>query len=132
MTPEDKKIVQNRLNEKRKKYEEQGFADKTFEKRVDDKLIKIWLPDSVFVQQKLLSLGSKVFSSNNLNIDEEGELTERFSKAVCLHMQIEGNDVTPETLEFGELQAYTLLYWLELLSPLSVWGDVKAQKVILG
>lgn len=132
MTPEQKKIVQDRLTEKRKKYEEQGFADKDFSKTVDDKHIKIWLPSSVFNQQKLLSLGSKVFSGHDLSIDEEGDLTERFSKAVCVHMQIDGDSVAPETLEFGDLQAYALLYWLELLSPLSVWGDAKAEKVILG
>lgn len=131
MTPEDKKKIQDSLVAKRKKYEEQGFADKTYEKTIDGKHFKIWLPSSVFVQQKMLSIGSKVFNNDFLNIDEEADLTERFSKAVCSHMQVEGKEVSAETLEFAELQAYALLYWLELLSPLSMWGDVKAQKVIL-
>ena len=129
---EQQKVIHDRLMAKQKAYEEQGYADKDFSKKVDDKHIKIWLPDSVFVQQKLLSLGSKVFGDYNLNIDEESDLTERFSKAVCSHMQIDQKTVVPETLEFGELQAYALLYWLELLSPLSAWGDAKAQRVILG
>lgn len=127
----DKAKIASMIEQKRKKYEEQNFADKDFEKTIDAKFVKIWLPTSVFVQQTLLSIAAKVFSSGVKDIDEEAKLTERFYKAVCSHMQIDSKAVNPELLDLGELQGYALLYWVELLAPLSAWGDVKAIKAIL-
>lgn len=131
ITSEEAKIVEDRILAKRKKYEEQGCADKTFEKKIDGKHIKMWLPESVFVQQKLLSIAAKVFSGDFSNIDEEGELNERYIKAVYSHMQIDSKTANPDISDFGDLQAFGLLYWTELLSPLSTWGDIKARKVML-
>ena len=123
--------IQSRVAEKRKKYEEQNFADKDFEKTIDGKFIKLWLPSSVFVQQTLLSIAVRVFSNDFQDIDESSRLTERYYRAVCNHLQIEGANVNPDTLDLADLQAYALLYWVELLAPLSQWGDVKAKKAIL-
>lgn len=122
--------IESRIEAKNKKYEEQSFADKDFEKNIDNKLVKMWLPSSVFVQQALLSLGEKVASNRFRNLEEETSLTEEFYKKVCAHLQINGAAIVAETLELTDLQIYGLLYWVELLAPLSAWGDVKARKVM--
>lgn len=127
----DKAKISAKIETKRAKYEEQGYADKDFEKNIDGKFIKIWLPNSVFVQQTFLSIASKVFKNDFQDIDEEAKLTERLYKAVCSHMQIDAKAVNAELLDLAELQAYSLLYWVELLAPLSAWGDVKAKRIIL-
>lgn len=127
----DKAKINSIIEAKRRKYESQSYADKDFEKNIDGKFIKIWLPASVFVQQTLLSIAAKVFANDFNDIDECAKLTERFYKAVCSHMQIDGKQINIESLDLADLQSYALLYWVELLAPLSAWGDVKAKKAIL-
>ena len=131
ISKEENEALQKRVLVKREKYQEQGFADDTLEKTVNGKLIKMWLPNSVFVQQKLLSIAAKVFSSDFKDIDEEAELTERYYKAVCTHTQLDGDNVNAAALDLGSLQAFALLYWMELLYPLSLWGDEKSKEAIL-
>mgnify|MGYP003652421364 CR=1 FL=1 len=127
----DQSKIASRIEEKRVAYEAQNYADTTFEKTIDGKFLKIWLPASVFVQQQILALGSKVMSSDFANFDEQNALTERFYKAVFSHLQVDGKTVNPETCSLGDLQAYAWLYWVELLAPLSLWGDGKAKRAIL-
>jgi hypothetical protein len=127
---EDRERNRKSLFAKRDKYEQQGFADKDFQMTLDDKIIKIWLPSSVFAQQALLSLGDKVVHDRFADIEEENKLTERFYKTICLHLQINGASVNPESLELANLQTYSWIYWTELLYPLSLWSDAKARKAI--
>lgn len=127
----DKAKINAKIEDKRKKYEEQGYADKEFEKTVNGKFIKIWLPASVFVQQTLLSIAAKVMTNDFQDMDEGAKLTERYYRAVCSHLQIDAKNAVVDSLDLADLQAYALLYWVELLAPLSAWGDVKAKKAIL-
>ncbi len=53
-----------KVEEKQKKYQEQGFADTTFETNLNGKRIKMFLPNSVFEQKILLNLGYKVTINN--------------------------------------------------------------------
>jgi hypothetical protein len=128
---EDRLKAKEKVEAKRKKYEEQGFADVDFEKEIDGKKIKMFLPSSVFVQQKMIIMASKVFSNQDYSVDEESDLAERFIKAVCKHTQINGNEANPEQEGIIRCQAYALMYWLELLNPLSTWGESIQKKMIL-
>lgn len=127
----DKAKINSKIEDKRKKYEEQGHADKEFEKTVNGRFVKIWLPASVFVQQTLLSIAAKVMTNDFQDIDECSKLTERYYKAVCSHLQIDAKNVNADSMDLADLQAYALLYWVELLAPLSAWGDVKSKNTIL-
>lgn len=137
MTAEQDKILEEReqntkrVFSKRDKYETQGFADKGFQTKIDNKTVKIWLPSSVFAQQALLSLGDRVVNEKFESIEQEQSLTEKFYRTVCQHLQINGQAVNVETLELVDLQSYAWLYWMELLYPLSLWSDQKVRKVIL-
>jgi hypothetical protein len=123
-------IIKQKVIDKRAKYKEQGFADKDFEKQIGKKHLKLWLPNSVFHQQKLLMLASKIFAGS-ISIDEEMELTDRFYKEVCKHGQLDGNNIVAESLELNEIQGFALLYWVELLYPLSLWSDEKIKEMTL-
>ena len=131
LSSEENAILQERVLAKRTKYKEQGTADLDFMKTIGEDTLRMWLPKSVFDQQKLLSVGAKVFSSDFKDIDEEAELTKRYFVAICAHAQINGESVNAEKLGFGVLQSYALLYWMELLYPLSLWGDEKSREAIL-
>jgi hypothetical protein len=124
------KQVQDSIEAKRKKYEEQGFADLSFEKSIGDKKLKMWLPSSIFMQQTMLLMASKVVSDGIDDIDEASKLNERYIKAVAKHTQINGEDLKPETCGLADCQGYILLYWTELLAPLSRWGETRAKKII--
>lgn len=128
---EDKKKSQEHILAKRDKYDQQGFADKDYQFTLDGKTVKLWLPSSVFAQQSLLSLGSRVVHDQFADFEEETKLTEKYYKIICSHMQIDGKPVNPELLELANLQAYALTYWAELLYPLSLWSDAKAKKALL-
>jgi hypothetical protein len=127
---EQENKVQEQVLNKRKKYKEQGFADKDFEKTLDGKHFKIWLPSSVFEQQKLINLASRLFSGN-LSFQEESELTTLYYNYVCKHAHLDGKPVNAEVLGLEQLQAFALFYWVELLFPLSLWSDEKTKELML-
>ena len=126
---QEQKVQQQVLN-KREKYKEQGFADKDFEKTIGGKHFKIWLPSSVFEQQKLINLASRIFSGN-LSFQEESELTALYYNYVCKHAQLDGKAVNVDLLGLEQLQAFALFYWVELLFPLSLWSDEKTKEMML-
>jgi len=129
---EEREKNRERVFAKRDKYESQGFADKDFQTNVGKNIVKMWLPSSVFAQQAILSLGDKVVNEKFDSIEQEQILTEKFYRAVCQHLQINGQATSPEAIgELVDLQAYAWLYWLELLYPLSLWSDQRVRKVIL-
>ena len=123
--------IRKAVEEKRKKYEEQGYADKDFEKTVDGLKIKMWLPESVFTQQTMLLLASKALESNSNDIDEFSKVKKRYAEAVAKHTRINGEDLNIEKVGYGASEAYCLMYWMELLSPLSAWADLRAEKILL-
>ena len=115
---------------KRKKYEEQGYADKDFEKDINNARVKMWLPDSVFTQQTMLLIASKALHSDSGDVDEDAKLKKRYAEAVAKHTQINGEILNIEKVGLADCEAYCMIYWLELLSPLSIWAESRAKKMI--
>lgn len=137
MTIDQDKILEEReknrqkIFAKRDKYEAQGFADKDFQTTIGNNVVKIWLPSSVFAQQALLSLGDRVVNEKFDNIEQEQILTEKFYRAVCQNLQVNGSAINADAIiELVDLQSYAWLYWMELLYPLSLWSDQRVRKVI--
>lgn len=129
---EERAKNKERVLSKRDKYEAQGFADKDFETNIGKDIVKIWLPNSVFAQQNLLSLADKVINERFDNLEQEQELTEKLYRIICQHLMINGQGVHPETIQLVDIHVYAYLYWMELLYPLSLWSDQKVRKAILG
>lgn len=127
---EERARNKERVFSKRDKYEQQGFADKDFETHVGEHFVKFFLPDSVFAQQNLLSLGDKVMHGRFENFEQEQELTEKFYRIICQHLRINGSAINLSTVELVDLQCYAYIYWMELLYPLSLWSDIKVRKAI--
>lgn len=130
LNKDEENKVQDQVNDKRKKYQEQGFADKDFEKQIGGKLFKIWLPSSVFEQQKLVNLASRLFAGS-LSFQEESDLTALYYNYVCKHASIDNSPVQAELLGLEQIQAFSLLYWVELLFPLSLWSDERTKEMML-
>lgn len=125
------KLVQKRSEDKGKKYEEAGAADKDFQKKIDGKTIHMWLPDSVFDQQKMIALASEIYHKTGNYVEDELRIVKEYSCMVLKHTKIDGQILNPELYSFADLEAYPLLYWMELLSPLFSWGQERTKKVIL-
>jgi|WetSurMetagenome_2_1015567.scaffolds.fasta_scaffold364329_2 hypothetical protein len=118
------------LEQKVQRYKEQGYADKEFEKIINNKRIKIILPNSVFDQQKLLFMGLDIMTEKELDFNNNFELTKKYLIEVCKNMWIDNKQINPESIELPELQAYGYMYWEELLYPLHLRGDILAREII--
>lgn len=121
--------IKKHVEEKKEKYKSQGRADKEFEKKINGKNVKIWLPNSVFDQQKLMMLGEEIMNSAK-DFETNFQLTTKFYLEVCKHLMIDTNLANAELLELSELKAYSMLYYVELLLPLSLWGDMVADEIL--
>jgi hypothetical protein len=123
--------VRKKTEEKSKRYEEKGVADKEFIRQLDGKQLKMWLPSSVFDQQRMITLASEVYHKSGNYIEEELRHLKEYSSMVFKHTSVEGKIIDPELYTYADLEAYPLLYWVELLSPLFSWGQARSKKLIL-
>jgi hypothetical protein len=121
--------IKKHVEEKKELYKSQGRADKEFEKKINGKNIKIWLPNSVFDQQKMMMLGEEIMNTSK-DFDTNFELTSKFYREVCKYLMVDSNLANPELLELSEIKAYSMLYYVELLLPLSLWGDMVADEIL--
>lgn len=115
---------------KRKKYEAQGFADKDFQKTIDGAVVKMWLPDSVFEQQKMILMATNALSSDLSDVDEASSSKQRYANEVAKYTQINRESLDIQKSGLANCEAYCMIYWTELLAPLSVWAESKARKML--
>lgn len=127
-----KEILKKKVEEKAKRYEENGAADTDFEKKIDEKTkIHMWLPSSVFEQQRMVSLASLIFQDALSSVEEILAIKEQYARMVLKHTKLNGQIQDPDKYSIADLEAYPLLYWAELLSPLLLWGEQRAEKLLL-
>lgn len=138
--PEEKKeksqkeIIQERIKAKCDKYKNQGYADKEFRKDLNGKKIVMTLPNNVFDQQKLLNLADTVLN-NNYDFYTSNELEEKYLKEVANKTLIDGQELSSilghKDFELPQLQTLSVLYYTELLAPLSQWRDIIAKEILM-
>ena len=92
--------LEKKAIEKAKKYKTQGFADKEFVKMQNGKNVRMFLPNSVFEQQKLLLLGNEVIENYNSFVAGY-ELSNKFYREIFKYKEGDfpiAEDVSKRTL----------------------------------
>lgn len=129
----DKDLIATRIKEKSEKYQEQGFADKEFRKEIKGKRVVMALPNNVYEQQKLLLMAESVMV-NNLSFYESFDLEKKFYEEISKNILIDNNPLSSmlgmKDYELPQLQSYSMLYYIELLAPLSQWRDIVAKEIL--
>lgn len=127
-----KEIIQERIKAKCDKYNNQGYADKEFRKDWKDKKLVMTLPNNVFEQQKLLNL-AETSLNNNYDFYVSSELDEKYLKEIAARILIDGKELSSilgqKDFELPQLETLSVLYYVELLAPLSRWRDIVAQEM---
>ena len=134
MSEKTKKIImQERIKAKCDKYKTQGFADKEFRKELGSKRLVMNLSNNVFEQQKLLNLADEVLGKN-LDFETASYLEEKYLREVAKNTLIDGQELTnllgQQNFELPQLQSFSVLYYVELLAPLSLWRDIVAKEIL--
>jgi hypothetical protein len=124
--------AQERIKAKADKYKNQGFADKEFRKDLNNKKIVMMLPNNVFEQHRLLNLAEEIFAQR-LNLEDMTNLEEKYLKEIAKYTLIDGqefaNILGQKDAELAHLETYGILYYMELLAPLSAWRDIVAEEM---
>jgi hypothetical protein len=125
-------MSRDRIKEKAKKYKEQGFADTEY--RDDENKIIMKLPKNVMEQHKLLILAESVITKTNSSYDEIVSLEERYYNAISKNILVDGVELSEKikagNVSVSHLLSYGILYYAELLSPLTSWRDIIATELL--
>jgi hypothetical protein len=120
-------LLQERIKAKANKYKEQGFADKEFRTEYQSKKITMTLSNNVFEQNKLLNFAVDVLSGNSDN-------EEKFLKDIAANILVDGKELLnilgQKDFELPQLLSLCILYYSELLAPLSLWRDIVAKEML--
>lgn len=119
--------VKERIKEKQDKKQVGGDVEVI----IDEKNVKFYLPNDVREQLRITKIAMSFFSFKDLDFNQQFELEKIYYEFIIKHMLIDGKEIKDiNELSFSNMQAYALIYLMELLLPLLSWSDTKAKDSI--
>jgi len=126
-----RKDVQKAVKDKVKEKQDRGFVEKDFESVINGKKIKMILPNDIREQLYISNVAPRWILEEAKNMEESYENDLKYYEFIAKHMLIDGEEIKDiNSLNFEDLKAYGMTYYLELLLPLYQRSATKTQEAV--
>lgn len=132
------KDVQEAVKAKIRDVQENGFVEKEFDGMLGDKKVKMILPNDVRKQLYLLKIGDQWMTDSGQllmggvsDLETAYNMSVNYLENITKNMLIDGEEVKDlNQIPVEDLKAYGLVYYLELLLPLSHRSATKSEESV--
>lgn len=123
--------VQNAVKAKTKDIQDKGFIEKDFETEIDGKKVRFSLPNDIRKQLYMMSLCQKWLFDGSMGFKESYDCQIEYFEFIQRNMLLNGEEVKNlSELQVDDLNAYGMVYFLELMLPLFHRSSTKRESSV--